>query len=511
MLRLVIYRIYGIICLINQTDIIIGRWKLRTILLAYAYFLAALLFFLIARKGYQIIIPPLTRITQYEINASLISRHNRSFVNIRKTTMQERIAIRLQKRLKAQKKLSPPLSSITNAIKERQKLLQKSTTISIIKSDGDLLHNWEVSLQRYPLWIMPKFSLTDFKYEMNNMAVSSSIEIDIKPIINSPVDVTIEKMVLTGSVVRVATNGVAKYGEVLNADDLITKIKSSFENPIENKFLEVNLSHRNGEIINYSDTNLGKLQLLATGKSNFKGSTWARSFNVRKAISEHVNNVIVPPGAEYSFNRGLDGPVSERNGWKVAKVIYEGDQLRPAPGGGICQASTTTYRAILNAGLPVTQRRSHSLFVSYYKEYGVGIDATIYPGSQDLGFLNDTGNYLLIQAYHDGYDVVVNIYGTPDGRQIALDGPFFSTNAPPDIKVNNRNILGNEIVWKQYVVKNDGEILEDIIVSRYKTLPSYVKYSQEIVYNSNELLHAAAGNITAINSERAEILKNEID
>jgi vancomycin resistance protein YoaR len=172
-----------------------------------------------------------------------------------------------------------------------------------------------------------------------------------------------------------------------------------------------------------------------------------------------------------------------------------------APGGGICQASTTTYRAILNAGLPVIQRRSHSLYVTYYKEYGVGIDATIFPGSQDLTFINDTGNYLLIQAYTDGNEAYVNIYGTPDGRKVAMDGPFFSTNAPSDLIINNRSIRGNEIAWKHYVLYSNGELKTDTIVSAYKSLPSYVKQSETAVINSFDILHAAAPNESLTGSE----------
>ncbi|KKW38159.1 MAG: VanW family protein [Candidatus Peribacteria bacterium GW2011_GWB1_54_5] len=159
----------------------------------------------------------------------------------------------------------------------------------------------------------------------------------------------------------------------------------------------------------------------------------------------------------------------------MAQVIFEGDQLKPAPGGGICQASTTVYRAIVNAGFPVVERRAHSLYVSYYKKYGVGIDATIFPGTQDLTFLNDTEQPLLIQAYDDGYEAVVNFYGTPDGRTVELQGPYFSTNAPEGMLINDRQVMKNEIVWIQRVNYADGSVKENLILSRYKELPAYVR------------------------------------
>jgi vancomycin resistance protein YoaR len=91
---------------------------------------------------------------------------------------------------------------------------------------------------------------------------------------------------------------------------------------------------------------------LSTGRSNFKGSGAGRKSNVRKALNERVNNIFVPAGAVFSFNDTL-GTVSTGNGWQMALTIFDGVDLRPAPGGGICQASTTVYRAALAAGFPI--------------------------------------------------------------------------------------------------------------------------------------------------------------
>jgi vancomycin resistance protein YoaR len=103
---------------------------------------------------------------------------------------------------------------------------------------------------------------------------------------------------------------------------------------------------------------------------------------------------LIAPDAEFSFNDVL-GPVEPGSGFKMEKVIKK-DKAEYELGGGICQVSTTMYRAILQAGLPITERKPHSWKVSYYgQSMGHGLDATIYPGVSDLKFLNDTGNYLL--------------------------------------------------------------------------------------------------------------------
>ncbi|MBI2453721.1 VanW family protein, partial [Candidatus Peregrinibacteria bacterium] len=146
--------------------------------------------------------------------------------------------------------------------------------------------------------------------------------------------------------------------------------------------------------------------------------------------------------------------------------------LKPVPGAGLCQVSTTVYRAILNAGLPIVERRSHSLYVKYYKEYGEGLDATIFQGGQDLIFKNDTPSYLLIQAYDDGDDGYVKIYGTPDGRRASLEGPYRTADIPQE-KTEKYGVRPrkNQIFWYRTVTKADGSSREEQIISTYKSLP----------------------------------------
>ena len=146
-------------------------------------------------------------------------------------------------------------------------------------------------------------------------------------------------------------------------------------------------------------------------------------------------------------------------------------QLVYEPGGGICQASTTVYRAALLAGFPVIERKAHSLYVTYYKKYGVGIDATIYPGSQDLSFRNDSKYPIIVQAYHEGTNAYVNIYGTPDGRVATLNGPYFAATAPKEVVKQAGGIGSNEIVWLHSVQYPDGRTTTDTVESRYKQLP----------------------------------------
>jgi len=388
-------------------------------------------------------------------------------------SQQLRIANRLQNRLFRSGRITPPLTLLKNAVAQRQAYLRRHVSMHIKNSEGIDQGTIEVSLNAYPLWLMPNFSLTNARFDIDINAVTDHLLAMDTPGAYVPENITLLSIEKNEDVFRVQTSGSAKRGEQLDAPSsaemLIDALKSGEDE------ISIQLQNVPGLVQNTTEEDLGELALLASGRSNFAGSTYARTKNVQNALRTHVNNTLVPPGTTFSFNSTLGGPVTESRGWSVAQVIFEGDQLRPAAGGGICQASTTVYRAIVNAGFPVVERRAHSLYVSYYKEYGVGIDATIFPGSQDLVFLNDTKFPLLIQAYDDGYEAVVNIYGTSDGRSVELKGPYFSTNAPEGFTVFERSLLQNEVAWVQVVTFPDGNTQKNIILSRYKALPLYVK------------------------------------
>jgi len=172
---------------------------------------------------------------------------------------------------------------------------------------------------------------------------------------------------------------------------------------------------------------LGINQLIGEGVSGFAGSPNNRRHNIAVGI-EKFKGLLIPPGATFSFDDNL-GPVTADAGFLPELVIKGSEGTIPELGGGLCQVSTTTFRAAMHAGLPITDRRNHAYAVQYYSPQGT--DATIYPGSADLKFINNTPGTILIWPYEkDKNTLVYDFYGTDDGRQVTLEKPVVYDRKP---------------------------------------------------------------------------------
>ena len=125
---------------------------------------------------------------------------------------------------------------------------------------------------------------------------------------------------------------------------------------------------------------------------------------------------------KFSFNKTV-GDISAATGYKQAYVIKSGRTVLD-DGGGVCQVSTTLFRAALNAGLPIVERHAHSYRVGYYEQgdWKPGFDATVYDPSYDLEIQNDTPTPILIQAKPDttNLELVFELYGARDGRTVDI-------------------------------------------------------------------------------------------
>lgn len=174
-----------------------------------------------------------------------------------------------------------------------------------------------------------------------------------------------------------------------------------------------------------NEANLASLGISAQvglGVSSFHNSEQYRITNI-EAGARQMNGVLIPPGGSFSFNGNL-GPVTAENGFVEGYAIIQ-NRTQKEWGGGLCQVSTTVFRAAFWGGLPITERHEHSFRIGWYEELGEppGLDAAIFTGVQDMRFTNDTGGWLLMQSAVDlrRQRLSIMLYGTPTGREVSMD------------------------------------------------------------------------------------------
>ena len=209
---------------------------------------------------------------------------------------------------------------------------------------------------------------------------------------------------------------------------------------------------------------MGIKELISEGKSNFTGSTASRIHNI-KVATEKFNGLLIKPDEEFSFVKNL-GEVDGEHGYKQELVIKKG-VTEPEFGGGVCQVSTTAFRAAINAGLEITARRNHAYPVHYYAPQGM--DAAVYIPNPDLKFKNNTPGYILIKTELnlEKKELIFKFYGTNDGRKVEIEGPKVLSREPDGAM---------KTVFYQKVIAENGDILiDEDFKSNYKSPNDYPK------------------------------------
>ena len=149
-------------------------------------------------------------------------------------------------------------------------------------------------------------------------------------------------------------------------------------------------------------------QTIETEIGNFTSTLYDkdenRVYNIGLAISK-LNGTTVKNGEEFSFNNTI-GPMDESHGYKEAIGFDTNGNKIKISGGGICQISSTLYNAVLMANLKVTERHPHSRRVYYVPK---DKDATIYYGSLDFKFRNNSGADVRIDASNTNTDVTIKL------------------------------------------------------------------------------------------------------
>ncbi|MBP9818277.1 VanW family protein [Candidatus Shapirobacteria bacterium] len=356
----------------------------------------------------------------------------------------------------------------------------RSTDQAIVLAKNLIGKSLTLSGAKEPIIVDDKtlISWLNFPLGCNQDDLDNYVKTLLTSVKKEPVDATFN--VQNGKVLEFRPS---ENGYTLNPDNLsssicegLTKLTETVEKSASTTLSLLPISPK----INTSDANnLGIKELIGSGTSTFKHSSAIRNVNVERGATI-VNRILVAPDEHFSFLKAL-GDVSIENGYKMAYVIRAG-KTELDVGGGICQVSTTFFRAILNSGLDVTNRQNHAYRVQYYEEdMPPGYDATVFIPNPDLKFKNDTGHYLLIQSKYDGKEkrLTYDIYGTSDGRKVEISNyrQWGAQPAPPAVYIDDPTLPVGKTIQDEHAIPGlktsfDWKVTRDGQVVRQKTFQS---------------------------------------
>jgi len=158
------------------------------------------------------------------------------------------------------------------------------------------------------------------------------------------------------------------------------------------------------------------------------GGTPGRLNNVQ-LVAKLIDGTLVKPGGTFSFN-DTTGERTAAKGFQEAPVIINGE-LQNGLGGGICQVSTTVFNAAFEAGLPITARTNHALYIDHYP---LGRDATVNYPDLDLRFVNDSDQWILLRTFVGSGSLTVNLYGTALNRRVESTTDPLTVTGPVPVK-----------------------------------------------------------------------------
>ena len=224
---------------------------------------------------------------------------------------------------------------------------------------------------------------------------------------------------------------------------------------------------------------LGIIELVHQETSYFHGSGPSRVQNIR-ASSARFHGLLIAPWETFSMATAL-GNISLDSGYAEAPIIYGGQTIQGV-GGGVCQVSTTLFRAAFFAGYPIVERHAHSYRVGYYEQRSngsrdprlAGLDATVYVPIVDMRFINDTDHWILMETYVTNTSLTWRFYSTSDGRTVSWQttGPTNVIEAPEPLYRENPDLPKGTIKQVDYAA--DGA---DVNVTRTVYFNDLVHFS----------------------------------
>lgn len=249
--------------------------------------------------------------------------------------------------------------------------------------------------------------------------------------------------------------------------------------------------------------NLGALGIttkIAVGDSDYEGSDEGRATNIEVG-SGLLNGTLIRPHGEFSFNHAI-GVIDKEKGFVTAQII-DGTKIGHDDGGGICQVSTTVFRAAMKAGVPITEWWPHTFRLAFYEQDGwpPGFDASILQpegdpfSGGDFKFQNPSDSWMLVESYTENDRVYVIIYGPDLGYTVTFTDPVLSDPTPalPDEEDVDKTLpagtvqqtgfaqQGISVDYQRIVTDKDGNVIsQDDWPTTFEPRPNIWKVSPDM-------------------------------
>jgi vancomycin resistance protein YoaR len=346
---------------------------------------------------------------------------------------------------------------------------------------------WRIAKESYAPWLeLARNEEGEVVFTLVKEKVESYLRKEVSPYI----DRVPENAVFRMEADKVVEFKASKSGQAVDIEKTVQDLSNIFvgrsSDAVVTNTVQVAVKIIDPEIKTADVNNLGISDVIGVGISTFKDSHTNRIKNIANAV-KRLNGTLIKPGEQFSANKSA-GPYTSANGF-LPEAVIKGNEIKNEIGGGMCQIGTTLFRMAMNSGMDITERRNHSLVVSYYADPvngNPGTDATLYEPILDLKFLNDTGNYLLLQTDIDykRQQLTFTLWGKPDGRSGSYTHPivhrWLGAGAPQEIEVDTlppgkkkcqSGFQGAVASFTYTRTTTRGEKIDRVFESYYRPLP----------------------------------------
>lgn len=290
--------------------------------------------------------------------------------------------------------------------------------------------------------------------QINDQAIFDQTIAGLGDLIQAPRDASIQ--LADGTLQTVG----AQIGTTIDA----TALKDGFRTAILGELREVRLDlvEVQPEITDDKVSQLGITEVVGEFATTLTADA-QRTQNIVIGAGK-MNGKVIKPGETFDLLETI-GPISEANGYKDSGIIQDGVYTKGL-GGGLSQLATTSYNAGFFGGMIDVEHQPHSYYISRYPE---GREATIYEGSINMRWRNDSPYAVLIQSWVADNQIHVALWSTKyynvettTSARSNITAPVTETRSGANCVAQKAGGPGFKVsVWRKVSVIATGEVVVD--------------------------------------------------